>query len=132
MSKYYSFQSKNHFAAYHNFRNKLKEETTNSGDSYPGLEPNYSWRKMTHRKNIENAIALNQPCLLKEGQEDDYNLLVKYREAFSFKDEIGTCPNTEIDLKITENQRRNKPTIDKEMQRLVHLGILKQDVSIYF
>ena len=44
-------------------------------------------------------ITLNQSCWSKE-QKDVYNLLVKYREAFCLRDEIGTCPKIEVDLKV--------------------------------
>ena len=65
----------------------------------------------------------------------------KYREAFNLRDEIGTCPNIEVDLQIIDRspffitlfhvKEEDKPMIDKEMQRSVHLGILKKDMSPY-
>ena len=35
-----------------------------------------------------------------EEQEEVYNLLVKYRIAFSLKDEIGSCSNIEVCLQV--------------------------------
>ena len=29
-------------------------------------------------------------------------MIYEYREAFSLKDEIGTCPNIEIDIDVTD------------------------------
>ena len=29
-------------------------------------------------------------------------MLFKYREAFSLRDEIGTCPNTEVEIDVTD------------------------------
>ena len=78
----------------------------------------------------ENTIALIS-CLSKEEQQEIYNLLVKYREAFSLRDEVGTCPNIEVDLqgidkspffKRPTHVKENKPMIDKEMQWLIHVG----------
>ena len=96
-------------------------------------------RKITDRQIIESTINLSQSCLLKEEQEDVYKLLVKYTEAFSPRDEIGTCPNIEVDLQVIDKSsffirsfhviEEDKPMIDIEMQRLVHLCILKKDMS---
>ena len=30
------------------------------------------------------------------------NMLYKYKEAFSLRDEIGTCPNIEVGIKVTD------------------------------
>ena len=29
-------------------------------------------------------------------------MLFKYREAFSFRDKIGTCPNIEVEIDVTD------------------------------
>ena len=56
-------------------------------------------------------------------------------------DEIGTCPNIEVDLQVTDTptffmkpfpyKEEDKPVIDKEMKMLVHLDILKEDIPPY-
>ena len=46
-------------------------------------------------------MYLSQSSLSKEEQEV-YTRLAKYREAFSLRDEIGTCPNIEVDLQDTD------------------------------
>ena len=53
---------------------------------------------MTYRQLIEITIALSQPCLYKEEQEEVYDLLFKYRGTFSLTGEIGTCPNIEVPI----------------------------------
>ena len=30
------------------------------------------------------------------------DMLYKYKEAFCFRDEIGTCPNIEVDIEVTD------------------------------
>ena len=30
------------------------------------------------------------------------NMLFDYREAFSLRDEIGTCPNVEVEIDVTD------------------------------
>ena len=52
---------------------------------------------------------------------------------FSLRDEIGTCPNIEVEIDITENNQfirlyhvgeEDKAIIDKEMKWLCYMGIL--------
>ena len=81
-------------------------------------------------KKTETTIALNHSCLSEEEEEQVHNLLVKYREAFSLRDEIGTCPHIEVDLQVIEKflffigpfhvKEEDKTMTDEEMQRLVH------------
>ena len=63
-------------------------------------------------------------------------MLFKYKGAFSLRDEIGTYPNIEVDIDITDKspffirpyhvREEGKAIIDKEMKRLCYLGILKE------
>ena len=57
---------------------------------------------MTYREIIESIITLSQSCLSKEKLKDFYKMLVKYREAFSLRDEIGTCSNIEVYLHVID------------------------------
>ena len=62
-------------------------------------------------------------------------ILYKYRDACSFRDEMGTCPNIEIEIDVTDKspffirpyhiKEEDKYKLDKEMKRLCYLGILK-------
>ena len=68
-------------------------------------------------------------------------MLFKYREALSLRDEIGTCPNIEVEIDITDKspflirsyhvREEDKAIIDKEMKRLCYMGILKEGFSAY-
>ena len=68
-------------------------------------------------------------------------MIYKYREAFSLRDEIGTCPNIEIDIDVTDKipffirpyqvREEDKRVLDKEMKRLCCLGILKEGFTAY-
>ena len=69
------------------------------------------------------------------------DILYKYREAFSLRDEIGTCPNIDVEIDVTDKspffirpyhvREENKALIDKEMKRLCYMGILKEGFSTY-
>ena len=58
---------------------------------------------------------------------------------FSLRDEIGTCPNIEVEINVMDKspffirpyhvKEEDKALIDKEMKRLCYLGILKEEFS---
>ena len=67
------------------------------------------------------------------------DMLFKYKEAFSLRDEIGTCPNIEVEIDIMDKSpifirpyhvnEEGKTLIDKEIECLCYLGILKEGFS---
>ena len=69
------------------------------------------------------------------------DMIYKYRDAFSLRDEIGTCPNIEIDIDVMDKmpffirsyqvREEDKRVLDREMKRLCYLGILKEGFSAY-
>ena len=69
------------------------------------------------------------------------DMIYEYKEAFSLRDEIGTCPNIEIDIDVMDRtpffirpyhvKEEDKRILDKEMKRLCYLGILKGGFSAY-
>ena len=56
-------------------------------------------------------------------------MLIKYRNAFSPRDEIGKCPNLKADIKVIDDSpffvktfpisENDKPFMDDQMERLV-------------
>ena len=68
-------------------------------------------------------------------------MLYKYRKKISLRDEIGTCPNIEVEIDISDKfpflirpyhvKEEDKSFIDKEMKWLCYLGILKEGFSAY-
>ena len=69
------------------------------------------------------------------------NLIFEYKDAISLRDKIGTCPNIEVEIDITDkspffirpfhDRKEDKAIFDKEMKRLCYLGILKEGFSAY-
>ena len=80
-------------------------------------------------------------CLTKIEKTQVRDLLYKYKDAFSLRDEIGLCPNIEIDIDVTGRSpffirpfhasEEDKVILDKEMKQLCYLGILKEGFSAY-
>ena len=76
-----------------------------------------------------------------EEKGDVMDMLYRYREAFSLRDEIGTCPNIEVEINVTDKspffmrpyhvREEGKAYIDKKMQWLSDMGILKKGFSAY-
>ena len=96
---------------------------------------------MTDREILEKHINLDESCLTETEKIQVRDMIYEYREAFSLRDEIGTCPNIEIDIGVTDKtpffikpyhvKEEDKRILDKEMKRLCYLGILKQGFSAY-
>ena len=96
---------------------------------------------MTDREILEKYINLNNSCLSKEEKIKVMDMLFKYKETFSLRDEIGTCPHMEIEIDVTDKapffirpyhvREEDKAFIDKEMKQLCYMGILKEGFSAY-
>ena len=54
---------------------------------------------MSDREILEKYIDLHNKCLQKEEVMDR---LYKYKEAFSLRDKICTCPNIAVEINVTD------------------------------
>ena len=62
------------------------------------------------------------------------NMLFEYKDAFSLRGEIGTCPNIEVEIDLTDMSQffirpyhvreEDEAFIDTEMKWLCYMGIL--------
>ena len=96
---------------------------------------------MTDREILEKHIYLDGSCLMESEKTQVRDMIYEYREAFSLRDEVGTCPNIEIDIDVMDRmpffirpyhvKEEDKRTLDKEMKRLCYLGIFKEGFSAY-
>ena len=105
LSKYYRFEEASKLCEYFNkFIDTLMKdrEQTTSVDKHPWLSPHDERRNMTDREILEKYIDLGASCLNKEERLKVMDMLYKYKEAFSLRDEIGTCPNIEVDIEVTD------------------------------
>ena len=129
LSRYYRFKEAEKLCEYFNkFVNTLKEEKKQKSltDKYPWLDPDDKRRHMTDRVILDKYINLNNSCLDKEEKTRVMDMLYKYRKAFSLRDEIGTCPNIEVEIDVVDKlpffirpyyvRKEDKAFIDKEMK----------------
>ena len=64
-------------------------------------------------------------------------MLKRYKKAFSLQDEIGECPNVTLNIVVIDDSpffvhpfpisEKDKPLMDKQIYRLVSLGILSEN-----
>ena len=105
LSKYYRFEKAEKLCEYLNkFMNTLKREREQKmpRDKYPWLDPDDDQRHMTDREILEKYINLDTSCLNEEEKIKVMDMLFDYKEAFSLRDEIGTCPNIEVEIDVTD------------------------------
>ena len=81
---------------------KKEREQKSPEDKYPWLDPDDDRRHMTDREILEKYISLNNSCVSQEEKIKVMDMLYKYKEAFSLRDEIGTCPNIEAEIDVTD------------------------------
>ena len=95
---------------------------------------------MTDREILDIYINLDNSCLTKVEKKEVRDLLYEYKDAFSLRDKIGTCPKIKVEIDLTAKtpffirpfhaKEEDKNILDKEMKRH-YLGILKEDFSVY-
>ena len=126
---------------FNRFVNLLKKEEESSEEKYPWLDKNDERKYMTDREILDTYINLDNSCLTKAEKKEVRDLLYEYKDVFSLRDEIGMCPNTEVEIDVTEKtpffirplhaKEEDIVILDKEMKRLCYLGILKEGFSAY-
>ena len=80
---------------------------------------------MTDQEMLDKYIDLEKSCL-PEKEKKEVMEMYKCKEAFSLRDEIGTCPNIEVEINVMDKspffirayhvKEEDKALIDKEMK----------------
>ena len=106
-------------------------------DLYPWLAEDDPRRFQTDAEILYDKIDLSDSALTRKEKAKLMKMLLKYRDAFSLRDEIGECPNLRVDIKVIDESpffvrpfplsESDKPFMDKQMERLVSLGILSKN-----
>ena len=105
------------------------------------MDPSDERKYMTDREILEKYIDLEKSYLTNKEKKEAMAMLYKYKEAFGLRDEIGTCPNIEVEIDMMDKypfcirpyhvKEEDKAFIDKEMKHLCYLGILYEPSSAY-
>ena len=106
-------------------------------DPYPWLDEDDPRRDMTDEEILEKYIDLTNSDLTPDEKETLMKLIKDHKQAFSFRDEIGKCPDIKIDIDVIDDSpffvrpfpihEEDKPVMDKYMAKLVSLGILSKN-----
>ena len=86
-------------------------------------------------------LNLKDSVLDEKGTEEFLKKVEQFTDIFSLRDEIGTCPFIEVHLKLKDKmpvfvkpypmRKEQKKVIQKEMDRLEHLGIIWKRLTGY-
>ena len=105
LSKYNRFERADALCEYFNkFVNALKKEREQKDPdgSYPWLDSSDERKYVTDQEILDKYIDLDHSCLAKEEKKEVMEILYKYKEVFSLRDEIGTCPNIEVEIDVMD------------------------------
>ena len=96
---------------------------------------------MTDKEILQIKLNLKDSVLDENGKEEFLAKVEQFTNVFSLRDEIGTCPFIEVHLKLKDEtpffvrpypmREEQKKVIQKEMDRLEHLGIICKGLTSY-
>ena len=104
LSRFYNFESAEEVCMQlnnliHMIRKEQKEVTE---EEYPWLDKSDERKYMSDEEILRKYINLDNTCLSRKEKEEVMDMLYQYKDAFSLRDEIGTCPNIEVGIEVTD------------------------------
>ena len=110
-------------------------------DKYPWLDPDNVRINMTDKEIFRMKLNLKDSVLNEKEKEEFLTKVEQFTDVFSLRNEIGTCPFIEVHLKLKDEtpffvrpypmKEEQKKVIQKEMDRLEHLGIICKGLTGY-
>ena len=127
LGRHYHFElADNAYNQYNRFINLMRKEEENSEGKFPWLEDTDERKYMMDREILDKYVNLDNSCLTKIEKKQARDLLYKYKDTFSLRNEIGLCPNIEIEIDVTDKSpflirpfhanEEDKVILDKEMK----------------
>ena len=103
LGRHYHFElAENICTQYNRFMNLMRKEEEDSEGKFPWLQNTSERKYMTDRQILDKHVNLDNSCLTKIEKTKVRDLLYKYKDAFSLRDETGLCPNIEIEIDVTD------------------------------
>ena len=87
---------------YNRLINLMRKEEEKSEGKFLWLDDTDERKYMTDREILDKYVNLDNSCLTKAEKEQVRDLLYQYKDVFSLRDEIGLCPNIEIEMDVTD------------------------------
>ena len=118
-----------------------QEERNDSEERYPWLDDADERKYMTDEEILDKYINLKDSCLDEKERKQVMKMLYEYKDVINLRDEIGMCPNIEVNIEVTDNlpffiqpyhvKEEDRAVLGKEMRQLCYLGILREGFSAY-
>ena len=105
LDKYYQFEEVDKICANFNtiLEKQRQEEKNDREERYPWLDDDDERKHMTDKKILDKYINLKDSCLNKKERSQVMEMLYEYKDVFSLRDEIGMCPNIEVNIEVMDN-----------------------------
>ena len=117
-----------------------QEEKGKQKEKYPWLDDMDERKYMMDREILDKYIDLRD-SYLDDSERKKVMEMYDYKDVFSSRDEIGMCPNIEVNIEVTDNspffirpyhvKEEDRTVLYKEMRRLCYLGILEEGFLAY-
>ena len=66
-------------------------------EKYPWFDPSNERKYMSDGEILEKYVDLDKSCLTDAEKKEIMDMLYKYKDTFSLRDVIVTCPNIEVE-----------------------------------
>ena len=96
---------------------------------------------MTDREILDKYVNLDNSSLTRRKKKEVRELLYEYKGAFSLRDEIGTCPNIEVEIDVTDKtpffirpfhaKEEDKAILLKEMKTVLFRNFKRGIFSLF-
>ena len=105
VDKYYQFEEVDKICADFNriMEEKIQEEENSSKGKYPWLDDADERKYMAYKEILDKYINLEDSCLNETERKQGMEMLYEYKDVFSLRDEIGTCPNIEVNIEVMDS-----------------------------
>ena len=105
LNKYYHFEEANKVCEkFNNMVETVKqEEKGKQKETYPWLDDMDERKYMTDKEILNKYIDLKNSYLDDSERKQVMEMLYEYKNVFSLRDELGTCPNIEVNIEVTDN-----------------------------
>ena len=87
---------------YNRMSSESHRREVHHSDPYPWLAPDDPCRFQTDNQILYEKIDLSESYLTSKEKAKLMKLILRYREAFSLRDEIGACPNLTADIQVID------------------------------
>ena len=122
---------------------KMDKDTNlvQKNDPYPWLDQDDPRREMSDLEILKTYVKLDEAHISDAEKEEAYQIMLRNKNAFSLRDEIGVCPYLQVHLDVIDKtpfyvrpfpaSESDKKLIDAQMKKGCLLGIMKKGMSSY-